>query len=227
MRSLPRFRGRHAVRVSASSHSRDNVTMRYRRAVAKLRLLADACQSTTRLALEEPFLREGYVFGEVLDGTDPVERLQVALTLDLPPEAVPWCSRPPGTPWLVESLRLDKGGFAYWWRSRNEPVWNHVIREPVRFWSLDGADEAVFDALRDHRFADLPRLTASPMQLRQRVEAELDLALAQLRVVHQKYWDRDWRGEHRGGGRYPEDHLWEAADGYLDLLNTSRRWPPD
>ena len=195
----------------------DNAAMRYRRAVQKLRLLAVACQST-RLPVDEPFLHEAYVFGGVLDGADPVESVQVALALNLSPEEVPWCSQPPGTAWLVDSLRLDKGGFAYWWRSRHEPVWNHVIRDPVRFWSLDGTDESVLDTLRDRRFADLPRATASPADLRQRVELELDRALAQLHTVDQKYWDRDWRGEHGGGGRYPENHLWEAVDGYLDLL---------
>ncbi|HVV19288.1 MAG TPA: hypothetical protein VHF06_07625 [Pseudonocardiaceae bacterium] len=85
--------------------------MRYRRAVEKLRLLADACQSTTRLPVEEPFPREAYVFGEVLDGADPVEVVEVALTLNLRPDEVPWGSRPSGTEWLVHSLRLDKGGF--------------------------------------------------------------------------------------------------------------------
>jgi hypothetical protein len=192
--------------------------MRYRRAVEKLRLLAAACQSTTRLPVDEPFLQEAYVFGDVLDGADPVKCVQVALALNLSPEEVPWCSQPAGTAWLVDSLRLDKGGFAYWWRSRHEPVWNHVIRDPVRFWSLGGTDESVLDALRDRRFAELPRVSASPADLRQRVELELDRALAQLHAVDQKYWDHDWRGEHRGGGRYPENHLWEAVDGYLDLL---------
>ena len=192
--------------------------MRYHRAVEKLRVLADACQWTTRLPSDEPFLQEAYVFGDLLDGADPVESVRVALALNLPPEEVPWCSQPPGTAWLVDSMRLDKGGFAYWWRSRDEPVWNHVIRGPVRFWSLDGTDESVLDALCDRRFADLPRATASQADLRRRVEVELDRALARLRTVRQKYWDRDWRGEHRGGGRYPENHLWEAVDGYLDLL---------
>lgn len=192
--------------------------MRYRRAVEKLRVLADACQSTTRLPVDEPFLQEAYVFGDVLDGADPVESVQVALALDLSPEEVPWCSQPAGTAGLVDSLRLDKGGFAYWWRSRHEPVWNHVIRDPVRFWSLGGTDESVLDALRDRRFAELPRVSASPADLRQRVKLELGRALSQLHTVDQKYWDRDWRGEHRGGGRYPENHLWEAVDGYLDLL---------
>jgi hypothetical protein len=201
----------------------NNVTVRYRRAVEKLRELADACTWTTRLPLEEPLLWEGYVFGEILDGADPIERLRVAFTLNLSPEEVPWCSQPRGTPWLVDSLRLDKGGFAFWWHSRHEPVWNHAIHEPVRFWSLDGTDEAVLDALRDRRFADLPRLQASPAELRRHTEAELDRALGHLRAVNEKYWDRDWRNEHRGGGRYPEDQLWEATHGYLDLMDAVHR----
>ena len=197
--------------------------MRYRRAVEKLRELADACQWTTRLPSEEPFLCEAYVFGDVLGGADPIEYLEVAFALNLPPEDVPWCSQPPGTPWLVDSLRLDKGGFAYWWRSRHEPVWNSVIREPVRFWSLDGTDEQVLDALRDRRFADLRRLTASPAEQLGRAEDELDRAESHLRAVRELYWDRDWRNEHRGFGRYPEHHLWEATDGYLELLDAVRR----
>ena len=40
--------------------------MRYRRAIEKLRVLGEACTSSTRLPLDEPFLREAYVFGEVL-----------------------------------------------------------------------------------------------------------------------------------------------------------------
>lgn len=198
--------------------------MRYRRAVEKLRELADACQRTTRLPLDEPFLHEAYVFGDVLDGADPIECVQVAFTLNLPPEEVPWYSQPQGTPWLVDSLRLDKGGFAYWWRSRHEPVWNDVVREPVRFWSLEGTEDAVLDALRDRRFSELPRLTASPVELRGRTEVELGRALGHLRAVHRAYWDHDWRKDHRGGGRYPEHHLWEAADGYLDLLEAVRRY---
>lgn len=196
----------------------DNPNMRYRRAVEKLRLLADACQWTTRLPIDAPFLVAAYVFGDVLDGADPVESVQVAFALELPPDEVPWCSEPTGTAWLVDSLRLDKGGFAYWWRSRHEPVWNHLIREPVRFWSLDGPDEAVLGALGDRRFTDLPRITATSAELRRRARVELDRALGQLRAVHQRYWDRDWRREHRGLGRFPENHLWEATDGYLDLL---------
>lgn len=187
-----------------------------------MRQLADACHRTTRLSLDEPFLREAYVFGDVLDGVDPIDHIQLAFTVDLPPEKVPWRSQPLGTSWLVDSLRLDKGGFVYWWRSRHEPVWNHVISDPVRFWSVDGTEDAVLDALRDRRFSEVPRRAASPVELRQRVEADLARALGHLRAVHQTYWDRDWRKVHRGGGRYPEDHLFEAVDGYLDLLEATQ-----
>lgn len=197
--------------------------MRYTRAVQRLRLLADACQATTRMPLDKPFLHEAYVFGEVLDGADPIECLNIAFTLDLSAEEVPWCSQPQGTAWLVHDLRLDKGGIAYWWRSRHEPVGNHLIHNPVRFWSLGGTDEAALAALQDRRFSDLHRVTATPAEMARRSGIEFDRALNQLRTIHHAYWDRDWRREHRGNGRYPENHLWEAIDGYLELLDAENR----
>lgn len=39
--------------------------------------------------------------------------------------------------------------------------------------------------------------------------------------VHVSYWDHDSRREHRGSGRYPEHHLWEAVQGYLDLYDAA------
>ena len=60
-----------------------------------------------------------YVFGEVLDSDDPIDLVQVAMVLDLPSEEVPWESHPRGTEWLVDTLGLDKGAYAYWWRSRH------------------------------------------------------------------------------------------------------------
>lgn len=186
-------------------------------------MLADACQHTTNWPPDdEPFLREAYVFGEVLDGDDPVDHVKVALVLNLPPEEVPWESHPHGTEWLVHTLRLDKGGFAYWWRSRHEPVWNHYIREPVRFWSVDGPDEEVLQALSERRFSDLPRVVANPGEERAHTTAALDVALARLREVHANYWERDWRRENRGNYRYPENVLWDAVEGYLNLLDAKR-----
>ncbi|MGH3621526.1 MAG: DUF7711 family protein [Sciscionella sp.] len=38
---------------------------------------------------DEPFPHEAYVLGEILDGADPIECLNVAFALNLPPEEVP------------------------------------------------------------------------------------------------------------------------------------------
>jgi hypothetical protein len=193
--------------------------MQYRRAVQRLRVLAEACDQTKRVPAAEPFLRAAYVFGDLLDGADPVDAVEVVFVLNLPPEEVTWGSQPPGTAWLVDFLGLDKGGVAYWWRSHRDPVWNHVIRGPVRFWSLDGPERAALEALAERRFPALRRVTAGAEEERAQAAGELEAALEHLRAVHRAYWDRKWRREHRGAGRYPEHHLWEAVQGYLDLLD--------
>ncbi|MGE5131441.1 MAG: hypothetical protein ACM32E_00860 [Gemmatimonadota bacterium] len=197
--------------------------MRYRRAVQKLSELAGRCERAKRWPPGEPFLLEAYVFGDVLAGADPLETVEVALVLNLPPEEVPWESDPQGTGWLADELRLSKGGFAYWWRSHLEPVANHVIKGPVRFWSREGPDGDVLAALAERRFGDLPRISlpAGAVQ-EQQATAAIAAALSHLREVRDSYWDRDWRREHRGLGRYPEHGLWEAVNGYLDLHDAAR-----
>jgi hypothetical protein len=196
--------------------------MRYRRAVEKLRILAEACESIKRWPLEKPFLLEAYTFGDVLRGADPLDCVEVVLVLNLPPQDVVWGSMPHGTVWLADELRLSKGGFCYWWRSHLDPVWNHYVQDPVRFWSHDGPDEAVLQALAERRFGDLPREAPSPSARREQLTSELDAALSHLRAVHDSYWDHDWRREHRGLGRYPENDLWEAVDSYLELRDAAK-----
>ncbi len=68
----------------------------------------------------EPFLKAVYAFGGVLDGADPLDAVQVAVAINLPPEEVPWESSPEGTDWLANELvvvgrnqqrrRGDRGG---------------------------------------------------------------------------------------------------------------------
>lgn len=186
----------------------------------KLRTLAEASDRASRWPPDEPFLKAVYVFGDVLDGADPLEAVQVEVAINLPPAEVPWNSNPHGTEWLATELRLSKGGFEYWWRSYLDPAWNHYVRDPVRIWSASGGTETdALDALEARDFEALRRLTPSPVDERLQYRDDLDAALAHLRQVRDEYWDRDWRREHRGDGRYPENELWEAVEGYLHILD--------
>jgi hypothetical protein len=196
--------------------------MHYGRAVEKLRILAEECDALRNWPPEDPFLLEAYAFGDVLDGADTLECVEVVLVLNLPPQEVVWGTSPRGTDWLADRLRLSKGGYCYWWRSHLDPVWNHHVRGPVRFWSHDGPDEDVLQALAERRFADLPRQKPSPTARSDQLAGELDVALGHLREVHAAYWDRDWRREHRGLGRYPENELWEAVNAYLELRDAAQ-----
>lgn len=196
--------------------------MRYRRAVEKLRILAEECDSQRAWPGEDPLLREAYVFGDLFEGPDELERVELALVLGLSPERVAWASTPRGALWLEESLRLNTGGFAYYWRSHLDTVVNHRIRGPVRFWSREsGPDETVLQALAERRFDDLPRVETSPDAQRKQLAGELATALDRLRSIRDSYWDHPWRREHRGYGRYPENELWEAVQGYLDLCEAA------
>ena len=87
--------------------------------------------------------------------------------------------------------------------------------------SHDGPDEAVLAALAARRFAGLPRLEPAPDVAREQPAGDLDAALRHLREVRDCSWDYDWRKEHRGLGHCPEHELWEAAGGYLDILDAS------
>jgi hypothetical protein len=191
--------------------------MRYNTAVGKLRTLARACEVFKRWPPEQPLLQAAYTFGDLLSGADPLEQVQVVLVLNLPPEELPWAAHPARLSWLAGDLRLDKGGFAWWWRSQQEPLTNPVIRGPVRFWSRQGPDEDVLDALAGRRFDALRRVTPSPDAGRARLDSDRAAALSYLRAVRDSYWEPSWRREHRGPGHYPEQDLWEAVEGYLDL----------
>jgi len=59
-------------------------------------------------------------------------------------------------------------------------------------------------------------------QLQEQLTAELAASLAHLSWVEAGFWERDWRSAHRGLGAYPENHLWDAVYGYLDLLNATQ-----
>ena len=115
---------------------------------------------------------------------------------------------------------LSKGGFAYFWRSHLDPVSNHHIRGPVRFWSLAGPDEDVLLASSERRLGELPQVTSPPGTEGAQRAGELQAALDHLRGVRDSYWDYGWRGANRGGGRYPENKLWEAVQRAIWIFST-------
>jgi hypothetical protein len=190
--------------------------MRYARAIEKLRMLAETCTATAAIPGDYYFpLSEVYVFDELLTGPDSLDWIRIALVVDLPASEVTWGRQPDDANAVVYPLRLDKGGFSYFWRSHEQQVANHFIREPVRIWSKeDGIDDEALEALKETRFGDIPR----PAFDKALLADELAATLKHLRGVSEQYWDSKWRRANSGYGRYPENTLWDAVLGYLDLL---------
>jgi hypothetical protein len=162
-----------------------------------------------------------YVFGDLLEATGDVERVQIALVVDEPAESVPWMSHPARLEALASMLRFDRLPISWWWRPHEWPVWNHAIRRAVCFWSASaGSQPDVFDALaaaRTDRLALVAPRDAENLAAQLRIER--DVGRRHLEATTASFHDPQWRREHKGDGVYPEDHLWWATAGYLDLDN--------
>lgn len=200
--------------------------MRYATAVRRLRAVAEACDhwGSVQDGLTETRLTAAYVYGPVLEepGSD-LDLVHVALVIDLPAEELPWGAEPPECSSLAAVLRLDKAPVLWRFRPSERPVWNHAIHRPLPIWTLEGIRNEALDSLAGLR-AEPFRLPEPGMtELAGQTERELAASSAHLRAVRDRYWDdAEWRRAHRGGGRYPENHLWDAVNGYLDLLDAQR-----
>ena len=160
-----------------------------------------------------------YVFGAVLDPVSELEVVQLALVVDEPPEDVPWMSRPARLEALASLCRFDRLPMSWRWRPAAWPVWNHEISRAVRFWSSDeGRDEVALSALANGSGIGVPVEEPGNLEaLARQLTIERDISRANLASVKAHFYDRDWRHEHSGADIHPEDHLWWAAAGYLDL----------
>ncbi len=86
----------------------------------------------------------------------------MALAAEVPAEGLPWRAEPADLRALAE-VRLDRAPVRWVWRPAGEPVGNHAIIEPVRFWTRDGGvDEEVLRNLRDRRLEELPESRPHP-----------------------------------------------------------------
>jgi hypothetical protein len=198
--------------------------MRRSTAIRHLTEIAEGCQRIKGLWEDErPVLTAVYAFGSLVDGAAEVDAAQVAFVLDLPVSDVVWGTEPEGCGWFTNVLRLDKIPVRRFWRPAGKPVANHLIVRPLRIWSSDdGVDEQALEALRSGSSESL-RLPSQPTdEAKEQLATEFATSLAHLRAVEASYWEPKWRREHRGGGIYPETHLWDAIHGYLDLLAATR-----
>jgi len=203
----------------------DDVVVKCSTAITRLRDVADGLTRTT--SWPDAGIVAGYVFGALIEHTGDLERVELALMVDARPEEVPWLARPAGLEAIAAQLRFDKLPLVWWWRSADGPVWNHHIQRAVRFWTAgDGLDVAVVDSLAAGHTDQLPITEPTDhQQLVTQLRAERDVSRRQLAQVIDRFYDRDWRRQHKHEGVFPQDHLWWAAAGFLELDEALRREP--
>ncbi|MFA9430738.1 hypothetical protein [Egicoccus sp. AB-alg2] len=196
--------------------------MRYATAVGHLRMVAEACAEAATLPplgdLPQPYVLGAYAFGDILDVPDESEGTDVAFVVDASVDELPWGVEPPALRWFVERARIDRHPIRWFARPRDLPVGDHRIVRPVRLWDAEhGIDEQAFEALRGRRPEDVRTPAPPDAEVQAALERHLDLTRKALDEVIDRFWDRDWRRENSGGGRYPEHTLWELAWGVRDL----------
>jgi hypothetical protein len=196
--------------------------VRYATAIGHLRLVAEACAEAAALPPlgdeQHPFVVAAYAFGELLELPTNPDGTDVAFVVAADAEVLPWGLEPPELRWFVDRSRIDRHPIRWFARPRDLPVGDHRIVRPVRLWDADrGIDEASFEALRS-RDVEAVRLPApSTEERRTALERHLAVTKAALGEAVDRFWDRDWRRERTGHGRYPEHTLWDLAWGVRDL----------
>ncbi len=166
-------------------------------------------------------LEELWAAGHFLGSDESFDAGSVVVVLDLPPEEVPWLAVPPAGAWVAERLRLGKRPLYWCYRPRLWPAWNHHDRRVVRVWSASaGLDDGVIEALRSGRLHELAVVEPSGDELVDQLDRELAESRRHLRAVLDRYWEQDWRREHRGYDESPEDHLWRAARAVSEIADT-------
>jgi hypothetical protein len=155
-----------------------------------------------------------WVAGDVLGPERDLDTILVALVVDLPVEDVPWLTEPGGSRHWGNAVRLPQLPFRVCWRSAHAPVWNHLLDRPALVWTAEnGTDQHVLDALADARGDDVR--AAAPEDVASRLAADLAVSHRALTARTATYADRRWRP---GKLEPVADALWQASEGYLDLL---------
>jgi hypothetical protein len=197
--------------------------MKWTRAVAHLQSLAETCaeMATRPTTIFPTRVNQLWAADDILGPARDLDFVTVALCVDLPADDVPWLSEPSGAQHWASATRLDKNPFRPFWRSAHAPVWNHRLVSPVLIWDITSgiADEAIA-AIRDGQGDTVRPPAPTADALRDRLADELRVSLAALRNRTQTYEDQRWKP---GKMTRVADSLWQAADGYLDILAAQDR----
>lgn len=197
--------------------------MRHVTAVRRLRHIAERCQRACHLWEPGTGLAAVYTFGECVEPsaqTNTVDVVQILLVVHAEADDVPWCSRPPQYAGLPYVLELDKAPVDWFFWPVATPIGNHVVQSAVRIWDRDdGIDTDALDALATGCPGEFRLSPPGEARRHQQEIDDMDTALRHLRYLRDHYWQRAWRSDHHAAGMAPENHLWDAVHGYLDLLD--------
>jgi hypothetical protein len=186
-------------------------------AIRHLVELAEAASDRLQLRATEigwP-LEELWVTGALLDPVDELEHGAVVLSIDLPPDELPWLAVHPTAEWIGDQLRLGKRPLWWSYRPTAWPPWTYRDRRVARFWSATtGLDDGAIDALRTQH----PMAVFEPArnELLDQLGIELTVAKAHLRSIIDRYWDQGWRRANQQDTS-PEDQLWRAASAVTEI----------
>jgi len=160
-------------------------------------------------------LTEMWVAGALLGSSDEVDHGTVVLTIDLPPDELPWLAAHPTAEWVGEQLRLGKRPMLWSYRPAAWPAWTYRDQRVARFWSAsNGIESGLIDELRSGVVSGL--FEPDRAELVEQVGVELEVSKTQLRSILAQYWDHDWRRNNRSHTS-PEDQLWRAATAVTEL----------
>ncbi|GAA0652173.1 hypothetical protein GCM10010174_89870 [Kutzneria viridogrisea] len=192
--------------------------MKWTRAVHHVEALAEKCAELAANPSPIFTLRvvQVWAVGDLLGPQRELDRVTVALAVDLPVDEVPWLGEPRGAQHWASATRLAQSPVTAWWRSVHAPVWNHRVDRPALVWDAErGLVEQTLAALREGQGEQVRTEAPSPDRLRQRLDEELAVSLRALRAGTLAYEDKRWRP---GKLEPVADALWRASTGYLDLL---------
>ncbi|MEU6150047.1 hypothetical protein ABZ816_08635 [Actinosynnema sp. NPDC047251] len=201
--------------------------VKWTRAVHHLRDLAEKCAELEDRPNPIHRLRVValWAVGDILDRARDIDRVTVALAVDLPADDVPWLSEPIGAEHWSNATRLSRSPITALWRSTRVPVWNHRIDRPALVWDVEeGLAEDVLSALAEGRGDQVRTAAPSADDLRARLADELASSLRALRERTRAYEDKRWQP---GKLEPVADTLWRAGEGYLDVLDAVTRSTPD